>query len=121
MSVDSSIISNRPSREPGSRRARLVIWLPIIAGLFVLYLPSLVDLFRGIWSTDQQAHGPIVLALACWLAYRKWPEMLRLSDRGAGTITGWSIFVCGLLFYIVGRSQDILIFEIGSVIWLLSG
>ena len=39
----------------------LLVWLPIVTGLIVLYVPSLVDLFRGIWSTDEQAHGPIVL------------------------------------------------------------
>jgi exosortase B len=85
-----------------------------------LYLPSLVDLFRGIWSTDQQAHGPIVLGIACWLIYRKWPGMLRTSEGGPSSATGWPIFLIGLLLYIIGRSQDILIFEIGSIIWLLA-
>ncbi|MEO8992426.1 MAG: exosortase B [Nitrosospira sp.] len=100
----------------------MLIWLPVIAGLIVLYLPSLVDLFRGIWSTDQQAHGPIVLAIACWLIYRKWGEMWRVSEgRGANAIVGWPVFIFGLILYIIGRSQEILIFEIGSVIWLLSG
>ncbi|TSA53520.1 MAG: exosortase B, partial [Nitrosomonadaceae bacterium] len=54
---------NRQAGQPEGWR-RLLIWLPIIAGLIVLYLPSLVDLLRGIWSTDQQAHGPIVLGIA---------------------------------------------------------
>jgi len=36
-----------------------LLWLPIIAGLIVLYVPSLIDLLRGIWSTDEQAHGPL--------------------------------------------------------------
>jgi len=100
---------------------RFLIWLPIIVGLIVLYLPSLVDLMRGIWSTDQQAHGPIVLSIACWLIYRKWPDMLHASEgKSAATISGWVIFIIGLLLYIIGRSQDVLLFEIGSVIWLLA-
>ncbi len=87
----------------------------------MLYLPSLVDLMRGVWSTDEQAHGPIVLSIACWLVYRKWPDMLHASEgRLVAPIAGWSIFIIGLLLYIIGRSQDILLFEIGSVIWLLS-
>lgn len=109
----------RPS--PGGLRNELLIWLPVITGLVVLYLPSLVDLFRGVWSTDQQAHGPIVLAIACWLIYRKWPEMRRVSEGQAiSETTGWFIFIFGLLLYVIGRSQDILIFEIGSIIWLLA-
>ncbi|MEO7559174.1 MAG: exosortase B [Nitrosospira sp.] len=103
-------------------RNRLLIWLPVITGLIVLYLPSLMDLFRGIWSTDQQAHGPIVLVIACWLIYRKWPEMWRVSEgRSTAAAVGWPIFIFGLILYIIGRSQEILIFEIGSVIWLLAG
>jgi exosortase B len=89
--------------------------------LIVLYLPSLVDLFRGIWSTDQQAHGPIVLGISCWLIYRKWPEMWRASEgQAASPAVGWTTFFIGLLLYVIGRSQDILFFEIGSLIWLLS-
>ena len=42
-------------------RATLLTWGPIVAGLAFMYGPSFVDLFRGIWSTDEQAHGPIVL------------------------------------------------------------
>ncbi len=87
----------------------------------MLYLPSLVDLMRGVWSTDQQAHGPIVLSIACWLIYRKWSDMLHASEgQLTAPITGWFIFIVGLLLYIIGRSQDILLSEIGSVIWLLA-
>ncbi|WP_090882590.1 exosortase B [Nitrosovibrio sp. Nv6] len=120
MSINSSIIFNKKNLPEGWRN-RLPIWLPIIGGLIVLYLPSLVDLFRGIWSTDQQAHGPIVLGIACWLIYRKWPEMWRLSeDQPTAPVAGWPIFIFGLLLYVIGRSQEILLFEIGSVIWLLA-
>jgi exosortase B len=99
----------------------MLVWLPIIAGLIVLYLPSLVDLFRGVWSTDQQAHGPIVLGIACWLIYRKWPEMWHQSESEPSAPTaGWPIFIFGLMLYVIGRSQEILLFEIGSVIWLLA-
>ncbi|MGH8685746.1 MAG: exosortase B [Nitrosospira sp.] len=112
---------NSQTSQPEGWPNRLLIWLPIIAGLIVLYLPSLVDLFRGIWSTDQQAHGPIVLAIACWLVYRKWPDMWRVSEgQPTSAAVGWPIFIFGLLLYIIGRSQEILIFEIGSVIWLLA-
>ncbi len=121
MSTDSSITFDRSS-QPEDWRNRLLAWLPIITGLIVLYLPSLVDLFRGVWSTDQQAHGPIVLSIACWLIYRKWPDMWRVSEgQPALPTVGWPILIFGLLFYVVGRSQEILVLEIGSVIWLLAG
>ena len=121
MSINSPITVNRQPSQPEGWRYRLLIWLPVIAGLIVLYLPSLVDLFNGIWATDEQAHGPIVLAVGCWLAYRKWPDMWRVSEgRPAAAASGWSILIFGLLLYIIGRSQEILILEIGSAIWLLA-
>jgi len=101
--------------------AQLLVWLPIIAGLIVLYVPSLIDLLSGIWSTDEQKHGPIVLAIACWLAWRKWPDMWQASVGKPTTAWGWPVFVFGLVLYAVGRSQAILLFEVGSVVWLLSG
>ena len=119
-------ISPIPDSKPGQTgeslkefAARLIVWLPIIAGLIILYVPSLIDLLSGVWSTDEQKHGPIVLSIACWLAWRKWPSMWQASEDKPTSAWGWPIFTFGLLLYIVGRSQDILLFEIGSVIWLL--
>lgn len=40
--------------------------------------------------------------------------------RKTSSAAGWPIFIFGLLLYVIGRSQDILIFEIGSLIWLLA-
>ena len=102
-------------------RVELLTWLPIIVGLAVLYVPSLVDLFKGVWSNDEQMHGPIVLGIACWLIYRNWGAMLAASAGEPASAWGWVFAVFALLLYALGRSQDILIFEVGSVIWLLLG
>lgn len=110
-----------PRDGPQAWRAELLTWLPIIAGLAVLYVPSLIDLFRGIWSDDDQMHGPIVLSISVWLIYRNWPAMLAASEDKRASNWGWPIAVFALLLYALGRSQDILLFEIGSVIWLLVG
>jgi exosortase B len=99
----------------------LVNWLPIILGLAVLYLPSLYDLFTGIWSQDEQMHGPIVLGISIWLILRNWHAMETASKDQQITHWGWPIFIFGLLLYVLGRAQDTLLFEIGSVIWLLVG
>ena len=113
----------QPARTPnaGNFSSELLAWGPIGAGLAFLYAPSFIDLFRGIWSTDEQAHGPIVLGVSCWLAWRNWPEMWRRSEGQPTSVAGWPVFVFGLVLYIVGRSQEILLFEIGSLIWLLIG
>jgi len=99
----------------------VIFWAPISIGLAALYVPTVVSLMRGIWSTEEQAHGPIVLAISCWLIYRKWPAMWAASDGKPTSGFGWPIFVFGLLLYILGRSQEIVMAEIGSAIWLLAG
>ena len=96
-------------------------WWPVIAGLALLYGPSLYDLLRGIGSTDEQRHGPIVLAMALWLLYRNWAAMERAANGQPAHAAGWPLLLFGLLCYLVGRTEQILILEIGSVIWVLAG
>ncbi len=111
---------------PQAWRAELVTWLPIIAGLLVLYVPSLVDLFRGIWSEDEQMHGPIVLGISLWLIYRK-RELLalptttssRASENGLTGYASWMLLGFGSLLYALGRSQSILSAESLALIVIL--
>jgi exosortase B len=66
-------------------------------------------------------HGPIVLCISVWLLYRNWAAMEEAAQGQRARNLGWPIFVFGLLLYVLGRAQDTLLFEIGSVIWLLVG
>ena len=97
----------------------LVNWLPIILGLAVLYLPSLYDLFTGIWSDDEQMHGPIILGISCWLLQRKWPEVADIYEPSH--LLGWPLLLFGLLSYALGRSQAVVQMEIGSALPILIG
>jgi exosortase B len=87
-----------------------------------MYIPTFIGLFQGIWSSDEQMHGPIVFTISLWLLYRKWPDLLVAgSIKQKKTGLSWLILIVGLLLYIVGRSQNITLFEVGSIIWLLLG
>lgn len=108
-----------PAPAGGQGAEPLAPWLIVLAGLCFLYVPSFIDLFRTIWSTPEQAHGPIVLGVSLWLLFRQWPAMLARSAGRPSSATGWPILIVGLLLFVLGRSQDILIFEIGSLVWVL--
>jgi exosortase B len=102
---------------------RLHPWLLLLLGLCVLYIPSFYDLATTLWRADNQAHAPLVLIIAVWLIAQNWKKIVLpdgdvLRTRGA---FGWPIVVFSLLMYVVGRSQGIIIFEIGSLISLLIG
>ena len=95
-------------------------WLPIAVGLLFLYVPTFYSLATGLWTNEDQAHGPIILLLSLWLMIRQWPDMLKISDGKSITNSGWVVFLAALLCYVIGRSQQILVFEISSFILILS-
>ena len=102
-------------------RARLLPWLLAGAGLAALYLPTLVSLFNGLWSTDEQGHGPIVLGVSMWLIYRHWGALMDPRDASPAPWLAWPLLVLSALAYAVGRSQGIWLFEVGSSLGMVAG
>jgi len=97
-------------------------WVAIAIGLLVLYFPTFWDLFHGLWGTERHAHGPIVFFVSIWFFYFKFkqlPEYGIVYDPSPKL--GWLILIFGLLLFILGRSQTLLIFEVGSIIPVLLG
>jgi exosortase B len=101
-------------------RAALPEWWPVLLGLAVMFVPTFYYLFTGPWIGEEQGHGPIIFGLALWLIYRKWPEMLAATAPARASWTGWPILVLGLLAYLLGRSQKILMMEIVSIILVMA-
>jgi exosortase B len=95
-------------------------WWPVIAGLAILFVPTFYDLFTGAWIGEEQGHGPIIFGLALWLIWRKWPEVLAATTPASGSWTGWPVLAIGLALHLLGRSQKILMFEIGSIIVVMA-
>ena len=100
------------------RRDQLLEWLPIVIGFAALYIPSFYTLFTGIWMTEEQAHGPIILVLSVWLIWRQREQILAVAQQDSAPVAGWLLFIAALLIYIAGRSQQILAFEIGSFVMI---
>lgn len=90
----------------------------VALGFAAMYLPTYWHLSQTIWATDEQGHGPIILLLSLWLLWRKRAQFVALPARTA-PLAGWSLLALGALVYAFGRSQDILIFEVGSQILVL--
>jgi exosortase B len=103
-----------------SVRAALPEWWPVLLGLAVLFVPTFYDLFTGAWVGEEQGHGPIIFGLALWLIYRKWPDMLAATTPPRSHWIGWPILAVGLMAYILGRSQKILMLEILSIILVMA-
>lgn len=94
--------------------------LAVLAGLGVLFVPTYLRLAHGAWNEEAHAHGPFVLMVVVWLIYRQWPA-LRETIGGFAPYSGGSIFLFGLLCFVIGRSQDLILLEAGAQIPVLAG
>lgn len=109
-------------------RIPLVTWWPVVLGLLVLYVPTYISLANTLWQTPENAQGPIILVVALWLISRHWRVLAAPpQDAGSSTLPA-SLLALSLLIYVVGRSQGIYLFEVGSqlpvlfaCVWLLKG
>lgn len=93
---------------------------PILTGMLIMYVPTLYDLFNGLWATEEQLHGPIIFSLSIWLMSRQIPFIAKGHISKLAYILGGLAFVIALLFYIIGRSQQIILFELSSFILMLA-
>jgi exosortase B len=90
----------------------------LLAGFALLYIPAWMELARTVWATDEQGHGPIILAVSGWLLFRRRHELAALQAQAMPWL-GWPILVFCLALYALGRSQDIMMFMVGSQIGVL--
>jgi exosortase B len=104
-------------------RAQFLPWILILVGLCAVYGPTFYDLFHGAWSTEKNAQGPIVMGVASYFLYYRVKQLLErgLFERSPAPVVGSLMLGFGLLCYAVGRSQSVLLFEVGSLVVVLSG
>jgi len=90
----------------------------VFAGFALLFGPFYLQLAQTIWATDEQGHGPIILAVSAWLLYMRRHDIAAAPARPLPWL-GWPIFVFAMTVYAFGRSQDIIIFAGASQILVL--
>jgi exosortase B len=97
---------------------------PVLLGLLALafafmYAPSYALLAERVWPTDEQGHGPIILAVALYLLFAKRHELAALPVQ-PDTRLGFPVLILGGAMYALGRSQFIMVFELFSQIIVLA-
>ncbi len=96
----------------------LKLFWPIIIGFGAIVIPTYLHLSNSIWSDADQAHGPLVLMVVLYLFYDKRAAFEQPSNPA--NIAGWLLFGFSLFCYVIGRSQDILILDMGAQIMLIA-
>jgi len=101
--------------------ARSRLWPSVFVGSFLLaYMPTFLALADGPWRTEQEGHGPLIIAASIWLI---WQSRTKLSAAPVmpAPIVGWATMVFGLLMMFLARTQDVLTFEALSAIPVIAG
>lgn len=117
-----SFASTEEKSKKNDLRTNVDWWaIGLLAGGFgLLFVPAYIELSQTIWASDEQGHGPIILALSCWLIYQKRHELAGSPNQPVPGL-GWPLLVISLMLYAIGRSQDITMFVFGSQIAILIG
>src|ERR1700730_10993387 len=72
------------------------IW-PLSAGVAALiaYIPTFVQLVEGPWQTEQEGHGPLIIAAAIYLVWAS-RNRLREVEVAPAPLVGWALLLFGL-------------------------
>ncbi len=71
--------------EPRDQFRRYVTpdFLVLAAGLLALTIPTMLSVARESWSTEQGAHGPLILTSGLWLLWRQSRSVATLARPGS--------------------------------------
>jgi exosortase len=78
----------------------------LVTGLLAVFIPTMLFISQDSWSTEQGAHGPIVLATGLWLLVREW-KLARPYAKPAPTPTVLLILIPLLALYYISRVSSI--------------
>jgi exosortase len=88
---------------------------PVLAlGLAALVLPTLYAMATLSWTREEGVHGPIVLATAGWLLWRRWDEIVANARPGSLWLATLGV-LAGMAVYVFGRAFGFLVLEVGGL------
>lgn len=96
---------------------------PVLIGvaIFGAYTPTIRGLINGPWQTEQEGHGPLIIAATLWLVWQSRDRLKRV-ELAPAPVAGWAILLSGLvLLYLSRLQQGLLTVEMGSVLPVIIG
>jgi len=105
---------------PASRPLISADLIPIGLGFCALYIPTVIHFAETLWQTDEEGHGPLILAAALWMFYEA-AQAIKTPRSNPAPVSGALSVLVGLMAYVVGHSQNIAILEVFSMIPTIAG
>ena len=112
------------SRVTAARQSGDLSWAicPALLALACLaaYTPTIISLIDGPWKTEQEGHGPLIIAASLWLAWTARQRIWSAPIRSA-PVAGWIVLLGGLALMFLARTQGVLAVEVFSLLIVICG
>jgi len=96
-----------------ARQAWLRHW-PLLLGLVALSISTIATLGQQVWSREEGAHGPIILATGAWLLWRQASSFVE-NKRPSSIWLTLAVVIPALALFIFGRAFDFISLETAGV------
>jgi exosortase B len=98
-----------------------MLWPALLIGSFlVAYIPTIRGLIDGPWQTEQEGHGPLIIAASVFLVWQS-REKLRAASLAPAPVAGWSLLSFGLVLMFLARTQGVLAVETLTMLPVIAG
>ena len=93
----------------------------LVVSVLAAYIPTILGLIDGPWQTEQEGHGPLIIAASLWLVWQS-REKLKTALISPAPVAGWAVLTMGLVLMFLARlQQGLLTFEMFSLIPVIVG
>lgn len=92
----------------------------LIVATVVAYIPTFIALAQGPWQTEQEGHGPLIIAASIWLVWQSREKLENVLIAPAPVI-GWAVLLAGLIILVISRNQDLWFLEVASELPVIAG
>jgi exosortase len=106
--TNSSAALSSETQNPASGAPRWSMLL--IVGLVAFIVPTMIDVARDSWASEQGAHGPIVLVTGIWLLLGEWREA-RITPKPGSMPLALAMLAPLLLLFTLSRIAGIIEIE----------
>src|SRR5450755_380348 len=98
-----------------------LIWPALLVGSFLAaYTPTILSLIQGPWQTEQEGHGPLIIAASLWLLWTSRKKLAK-AELAPAPAVGWAVLLLGLAMLFMARTQDVMSVEVLSEIPVIAG
>ena len=105
-----------------SDASKQLLWPALLIGsVLTAYTPTVLSLIDGPWQTEQEGHGPMIIAASIWLVWQS-RERLKAAKISPVPVIGWLVLLIGLLLLFLARiQQGLLTVEVFSIVPVIAG